>query len=290
MQQRLFVSDAQADVLTAYEATSLKKIVSQRIVRPGAICAWDGEVFCASLSEASIWRLSADSLMPLQRIAAAPGIHRLRAVCGSLYALSSDADSLLMLDLARGTPQMLTRVGVQPRDLAVDPTGRLVAVAGGASCSVLILSGETLALQRSIDVDGVAVGVGFAEDCLWVLCAVGQEELSSSLLRVRLGTGQVERRLLLEGMPGGIAILPDQSVLIGLLDGIVMVARHAKRVAWRIQIDGGLPDAAALLGRYAFWADGLSSCVWCVDTHTASMVATLTDFDMPGGILIAPGV
>lgn len=285
---RLLVSDAGNGTLTAYDARTLAPLAVCRFEGAGALCAWRGKVLCADGSESCVRVLDADTLETLRRIPAGPGIRVLRPGMDgtSLYALAGDADSLLKLDVPDGTLQMLTRVGVQPRDLAMDPSGRLLAVAGGASGCVHILRGGTLALVATIDVDGIAVGVCFGPGVLWVLCAVGQEEISSCLVRVRAGNWRIERKLPMEGMPGGLIGLPDEGVLIGLLDGVLYVAKHGKRAAWRIPMEGALPDMAVRCGAQVYWADALGGRIWTV--HSASAYAQPCELEVeePGGILL----
>lgn len=285
---RLWVADAGASTLSAYDLRTSEKTAACDMPGAGALCSWRGAVLCAAMDDACVWELDAQSLEIRRNIPAGPGIRVLRPGMDgvSVYALAGDADSLLKLDMASGTMEMLTRVGVQPRDVAVEPSGRWIAVAGGAACCVYILRSDTLAPQATIDVDGIAVGVCFLPGALWVLCAVGQEEMGSRLVRMRTGTWRTERTLEMEGMPGGLIGLPDEGVLLGLLDGVAYVAKHGKRVAWRIPLEGALPDIAARQGACVFWSDALGSRIWTV--HAASAIARACDIEVeePSGILV----
>ncbi len=288
MHGAVWVADAGAGTVTAYDARTLAEIASQDVPGAGALCGWQGDVLCATQGEDSIVRLDGTTLGIVQRMAVGPGIRAIRAAPDerTLYALSSDADSLMMIDGVTGALMMLTDAGVQPRDLAMDTTGQLLAVAGGAACCVYVLRADTLAPVSCIQVEGVAVGVAFAVDALWVLCAIGQEELATSLLRVRVGDGHIERRLDMEGMPGGLIALPDDGVLIGLLDGMAYVAKHAKRVGWRIALEGALPDTAVRYGKQVLWSDGLGGHVWLLDLARGKMRVCLPDLVEPSGILL----
>jgi len=285
---RLLVSDAGNGTLAAYDARTLAPLASCLIPGAGALCAWRGAVLCADGAENCVRVLDAGTLETLRRIPAGPGIRTLLPGMdgASLYALAGDADSLLKLDATDGTLQLLARVGVQPRDLAMDASGRMLAVAGGASCCVHILRGDTLAAIATIDVDGIAVGVCFGPGTLWVLCAAGQEEMSSCLMRVRTGNWRIERVLRMEGMPGGLIGLPDEGALIGLLDGVLYVGKHGKRAAWRIPLEGALPDIAVRSGARVYWSDALGSRIWTV--HSASAYAQPCDIEAeePSGILL----
>ncbi len=285
---RLFVSDAGNGTLGVYDANTMAPLASCEIPGAGALCAWRGGVLCAAEQQDAVLELRADTLETMRSIPAGPGIRVLRPGLdgASLYALAGDADSLLKLDMAEGALAMLTRVGVQPRDLAVEPGGRWLAVAGGASCCVHILRSDTLAAQATVDVGGIAVGVSFAPGALWVLCAVGQEEMASSLLRVRTGNWRVERTLRLEGMPGGLIGLPDEGVLVGLLDGVVHVAKHGKRATWRIPLEGALPENAVRQGAFTCWSDPLGGRVWRVHAASAYAQACEIDVEEPGGVLL----
>jgi hypothetical protein len=285
---RLLVSDAGDGTLTAYDARTLAPLVSRDLPGAGPLCAWHGAVLCTDSADGCVRVLDAGTLDTLRSIPAGPGIRALRPGLdgASLYALAGDADSLLKLDITGNTLQMLARVGVQPRDLALDPSGRMLAVAGGASCCVHILRSDTLTSAATIDVGGIAVGVCFGPGVLWALCAAGQEEMSSCLIRMRAGSWRIERRLHMEGMPGVLVGLPDEGVLIGLLDGVVYVARHGKRAAWRIPLEGALPDVAARSGARVYWSDALGSRIWTV--HSASAYAQPCELEVeePSGILL----
>ncbi len=288
MHGAIWVADAGAGTVTAYDARTLAVTGAQDVPGAGALCAWRGDVLCATQAEECIVRLDGASMEIVQRMPVGPGIRAIRAAPDerTLYALSSDADSLMMIDGTTGALLMLTDAGVQPRDLALDGSGQLIAVAGGAACCVYVLRADTLAPVLRIPVEGVAVGVAFAPDALWVLCAVGQEELGTSVLRVRVGDGHIERRLDMEGMPGGLIASPDDGVLIGLLDGMAYVAKHAKRVGWRIALDGALPDVAARHGKQVLWSDGLGGRVWLLDLARGKMRVCLPDLVEPSGVLL----
>jgi len=285
---RLLVSDVGNGTLTAYDAQTLAPLATQDIPGAGALCPWHGAVLCADSADDCVRVLDADTLRTQRVLPAGPGIRALRPGMdgASLYALASDADSLLKLDVTDGSLQMLARVGVQPRDMALDASGRLLAVAGGASCCVHILRSDTLAPAATIDVDGIAVGVCFGPGALWALCAVGQEEMSSCLMRVRIGNWRTERVLRLEGMPGGLIGLPDEGVLIGLLDGVLYVAKHGKRAAWRIPLEGALPDTAARSGARVYWCDALGSRIWTVHSASAYAQPCQLATEEPSGILL----
>jgi len=285
---RLLVSDVGNGTLTAYDALTLAPLASRDMPGAGALSTWRGLVLCADSADDCIRVLDADTLQTQRSISAGPGIRALQPGMdgASLYALAGDADSLLKLDMTDGALQMLARVGVQPRDMAMDPSGRLLAVAGGASCCVHIVRIDTLATVATIDVDGIAVGVCFGPGALWALCAMGLEEMSSCLMRIRTGNWRIERTLRLEGMPGGLIGLPDEGVLIGLLDGVLYVAKHGKRAAWRIPMEGALPDMAARCGARVYWSDALGGRIWTVHSASAYAQPCELEAEEPSGVLL----
>lgn len=100
-----------------------------------------------------------------------------------LCALSRETDSLCAFSPDHGALCLSVPAGSYPRDMAVSPCGKYLAIAGSAAGEVIILNRE-MHCVRKIKVAGAAVSTCFVHGGLAVLCAVGDEMLSSRLLLI----------------------------------------------------------------------------------------------------------
>lgn len=98
-----------------------------------------------------------------------------------LCALSRETDSLCAFSPENGALFFSVPAGSYPRDMAVSPCGKYLAIAGSAAGEVIILNRDMQCI-RKIRVAGSAVGLCFVPGGLAVLCAMGEETLSSRLL------------------------------------------------------------------------------------------------------------
>lgn len=111
------------------------------------------------------------------------GVCAMTAFGAFLCALSRETDSLCAFSPENGTLCLSVPAGSYPRDMAVSPCGKYLAVAGSAAGEVIILNRE-MRCEKRIKVAGAAVSVCFVHGGLAVLCAVGDEMLSSRLLLI----------------------------------------------------------------------------------------------------------
>lgn len=106
------------------------------------LCAWGETVFCASGWGDVIWRLDAERMILTGLFAGGPGMRRLLLSPDGerLYALCTEADSVLLLDAVSGAPLILNRAGLNPQNITLDETGDTLAAAAGESGDVLLLA------------------------------------------------------------------------------------------------------------------------------------------------------
>ena len=163
----------------------LKRIrdgVCRRVDAPGeALCGHGETVFCAGQC-----RCGAYDAKTGEKRWEAPvpgGVCALAALEKSVCALSQDTDSVTALSLQSGDTLISAPAGVFPRDLCADPTGKLLAVAGGAAGEILLLNGD-LRPVHVYRLPGTVCGVCFLPRCLMELCAVEDGDLSAALFRV----------------------------------------------------------------------------------------------------------
>lgn len=172
---RLWVADGEKGLMQLREEGWRRLAGPCRLLCPwggGMLCAGDGECCCLDGAGRTRYALPAPT-----------GVCGLAAGGETAYLLSSDTDSLLAWSLRTGEMLYAAPAGVCPRGLALSPDGRHLAAAGGAAGEVLLFN-ERLEKQRAVRVPGVAVGVCFLDKSLAVLCAVGENELKSALLRI----------------------------------------------------------------------------------------------------------
>lgn len=172
----------------------------------GALCATPNHLLCACMRE--IYRLDRRTLMPQSVYPGGPGICDL---CLSLeeqriFALCSEADSVVMLDAQNGQPLMLGRAGCAPKQMIL--SGQTLIVAGGENGCVHQLSAHTLETENIWFMARSVYGVAAAHDAVYALCLT---ETLNSLL-VTIGPGGKRHALPLSGMPG--CLLPHRNVLL----------------------------------------------------------------------------
>lgn len=179
-----------------------------RMEGAGALCAAGDQLFCACDWGDVIWRLSAQMLVPTALFAGGPGVCDLMISRDRqrLYALCGDADSLLALSATSGAPMMVNRVGVNPRALAMDETGDVIAVAGGECGQTVLLCAHTLNVLRQLPMPGMVYAVALRGGTVYSLCL--NEALASTLTTV--SSGGIRQTLSLAGMPGTLSLCGEK--------------------------------------------------------------------------------
>lgn len=197
---------------------------------PGnALCLSGGRVFCAGQNRcACLDRESGETLFDFP---VPTGVCALAALGDVVCALSSDADSLSAFSAQTGEMLFSAPAGAYPRDLCVSPCGRYIAVAGGAAGEVALFD-ETLACVQRRRVPGAACAVCFLPRCLAVLCAVGDGDLSSRLLRVS-PRGVIEEMYSCPSAPCALCATPGGQCLMGC-HGAVFRLRADGHLSYRV--------------------------------------------------------
>lgn len=198
MGERLIVSGG--DELREFRLDDAGQGRRIRMEGSGALCAAGDSVFCACDWGDVIWRVDGGMLVPTGLFAGGPGMcDLLLSPDGKrLYALCADADSLLTLSAASGAPLMVNRVGVNPRQVAMDESGEVLAVAGGECASAVLLSASTLNVLGQIPMPGIVYSVALCAGRVYGLSL--NDALGSTLTTVL--PGGVRQTLSLPGLPG----------------------------------------------------------------------------------------
>ncbi len=227
---------------------------------PHAPCPAGAQFFCACKKRSVVQRFAhwegdwkAEGEFP-----APPGLECMQPSPegGWLYLLSGEADSLHTVALATGELLYGNDAGVYPRSVQVHPTGKLVAVAGGAAGEVLLFHAPTLNLFRRIPVPGIACQAVFVEGGLAVLCAVEDGEVQTMLGFVAGNRSVMEEVLSLPGLPGALQPMPDGTVLAGSVGMLAQVSLRQKKAVWRSD-SFGLPGTLSIRGEELLVSDPL---------------------------------
>lgn len=170
----------------------------------GALCAGEKSLFCADQSGA-IWRLDRKTLMEQSLSCGGPGICDLcLSPCGTrLYALLSEADSVLLCDAQCARALVLNRCGCNPSSLSC--TAELLAVAGGESGCVHLYDALTLECLAEMPMPGPVCSVLLHNGAVYALCMTAD---MNTLLAIRRGKDEI--RLRLGGMPGCLCAAGDR--------------------------------------------------------------------------------
>lgn len=221
MTKRIIVSGS--DRLREFVLSGRKPGRQIRLEGAGTLCASAGQIFCACGSV--IWRLDGGMLVPTALFAGGPGISRMCAFEGGLLALCADADSVLLMDEASGAPLVINRVGLCPRDMALDEAAGVLAVAGGETGEAVLLSARSLHVVERLSMPGMVYGVALRAGTVHALCL--NDALDTTLVTVL--PGGVRQTLTLAGMPGMIE-RRDNDLLCATQGHLYTVSLDGRRI------------------------------------------------------------
>ncbi len=191
-----------------------------------ALCRQGGCIFAAGPREEVCLRETDGSILFSHPLPG--GVNALCPLGGHICALSGDSDSLCAFSPRDGRLCLSAPAGSYPRDLCPSPCGRYAAVAGGGAGEVLLFDGELNCIRRH-RVPGAAVSLCFLPRTLAVLCAVGEENISSRLMLIS------QRGVVTEGYahpspPCALCALPGGRLLMGCHGCILHFARDFRLV------------------------------------------------------------
>lgn len=241
----------------------------------GALCAAQNEIFCACSWGDMIWKLNAAQLVPTGLFAGGPGMRELIVSRDGerLFALCSDADSLLMLSSKTGAPMMVNRVGVNPLSVTQDETGDVLAVACGEYACTALLCAHTLDVRARYPMPGIVFSVALLRGTVYSLCL--DETLSSTLTTIM--PGGVRRMIRLCGMPGTLHAA-ERALLVATQERLYTVSLDGAHVLRERAVCGRAEQMLAL-DRTLLLRDGIGEglyaleegekCPRCVAEHAA---------------------
>ena len=181
----------------------------------------------------------------ISRMPAAPGLAALcLSPCGRyVYQLSSEADSVHTRLTATGDLIFAAPVGVFPRAMCLDASGRLLLAAGGAVDEAYLLTAPELVRERTIHTQSPCFAAGFWRGGLLLVCAVEGEDIHTAVYTLAPGTPRPRKLIDLPGQPGGLCVCPDGvGALISTRDGLMKLDIPQGRLLWN------LPDLALCAG------------------------------------------
>ena len=235
---------------------------------PSCMTVCGDSVICSAADGAHVY--AADTAQKLQQYPLPPGVIRLCALPGSLYALSSEADSVSLLCPATGRLRLCAQAGCYPRDMALSPCGRYLMVAGGAAGALTVMNAQDLQPVMQVMLPGIVCAAAVLPFGMAALCAVEEGDVASHLYRVS-PRGVVSEIMRCPGLPGALLALSDHSLLMGVMGAIIRL-RMDGRVLQRIPC--GLPGVMRAYPGFALAADPLLGQVVQI-SHTVGKSAAV---------------
>ena len=239
----LIIADARLGVWKATDEGGPLAGVDCALERPRLTCAGSACV-CVGGSRECLC-LTCHGLREISRMPAAPGLAALcLSPCGRyVYQLSSEADSIHTRLTATGDLIFAAPVGVFPRAMCLDASGRLLLAAGGAVDEAYLLTAPELMRERTIHTQSPCFAAGFWRGGLLLVCAAEGEDIHTAVYTLAPGTPRPRKLIDLPGQPGGLCVCPDGvGALISTRDGLMKLDIPQGRLLWN------LPDLALCAG------------------------------------------
>ncbi len=218
---RLWVADGE-------QGLTLAENGSRRVWGPpcSALCAGWKRVFSAE-QHRCVCR-SQETGEALYDLPLPTGVCAMTVWDGAVCALSADADSVTAFSAETGELLCCAPAGIYPRDLCVSRQGRFLAVAGGASGSVLLLD-RGLRMLKEYRLPGAVCGVCCLKRSLLALCAVERGEIETRLMRVSL-RGAAEEVFASPFVPSCLCLLPGSGCAVGCMGRVLFLSPRFKTV------------------------------------------------------------
>ena len=239
----LIIADARLGVWKATDEGGPLTGVDCALEGPRLACAGSACVCVGGNRECLC--LTCHGLREISRMPAAPGLAALcLSPCGRyVYQLSSEADSVHTRLTATGDLIFAAPVGVCPRAMCLDASGRLLLAAGGAVDEAYLLTAPELVRERTIHTQSPCFAAGFWRGGLLLVCAVEGEDIHTAVYTLAPGTPRPRKLIDLPGQPGGLCVCPDGvGALISTRDGLMKLDIPQGRLLWN------LPDLALCAG------------------------------------------
>ena len=239
----LIIADARLGVWKATDEGGPLTGVDCALEGPRLTCAGSACVCVGGNRECLC--LTCHGLREISRMPAAPGLAALcLSPCGRyVYQLSSEADGVHTRLTATGDLIFAAPVGVFPRAMCLDASGRLLLAAGGAVDEAYLLTAPELVRERTIHTQSPCFAAGFWRGGLLLVCAVEGEDIHTAVYTLAPGTPRPRKLIDLPGQPGGLCVCPDGvGALISTRDGLMKLDIPQGRLLWN------LPDLALCAG------------------------------------------
>lgn len=239
----LIIADARLGVWKATDEGGPLTGVDCALEGPRLTCAGSACVCVGGNRECLC--LTCHGLREISRMPAAPGLAALcLSPCGRyVYQLSSEADSVHTRLTATGDLIFAAPVGVFPRAMCLDASGRLLLAAGGAVDEAYLLTAPELVRERTIHTQSPCFAAGFWRGGLLLVCAVEGEDIHTAVYTLAPDTPRPRKLIDLPGQPGGLCVCPDGvGALISTRDGLMKLDIPQGRLLWN------LPDLALCAG------------------------------------------
>lgn len=174
-------------------------------------------------------------LQVFSRMPCVPGVCGMCfSACGRyLYQLSSEADCIHTCCVASGELLFAAPVGVFPRCMKQDRTGKLLLCAGGAVNEAILLNAPELTPARAIPTRHPCFAADFWQDGLVLVCAAEGDDIQTILYTLSPKGVRPRKLVELPGTPGGLCVCPDgKSALISTRGGLARIDLRTGELLW----------------------------------------------------------
>lgn len=236
---------------------------------PCTPCASPGCIaFCCQQSRECLC-VERQGWKPFSRMPCVPGVCAMCfSACGRyLYQLGSEADSIHTRCVSTGELLYAAPVGVFPRCMRLDASGRQLLCAAGAVNEAVLLDAPELTIRRTISTRHPCFLADFWRDGLVLVCAAEGEDIQTILYTLAPKAVRPRKLLELPGPPGGLCICPDAvSALLSTRSGLMKINLQTGRILWNCP-EWALCMRVECRGNEALISDTLDGSVWVFNHH-----------------------
>ncbi len=204
---------------------------------PCALCACGDWLAIADATHRECVCLGRRGFRQLSRMPSVPGpCGLLLSPCGRyLYQLSGEADCVHTRLVATGELLFATPVGVFPRMMRMDQSGRFVLVAGGAVNEAYLLAVPELIHERTVYTRSPCFAADFWQDGLLLVCAGEGEDIQTVVYTLPPRAVRPREVITLPGQPSGLCVCPDgRTALLSTRDGLMKLDIASGRLLWNL--------------------------------------------------------
>lgn len=256
-------------VWAVWEAEGRRLQLSCPFLWPCAPCAGSECVaFCCQQSRSCLC-VERKNWKPVCCMPCAPGTCEMRfSLCGRyLFQLGSDADSIHARSTATGELICAAPVGVFPRCMRLDSTGRQILCAAGAVSEALLLDAPELSVRQVIPTRHPCFLADFWREGVVLVCAAEGEDIQTVLYTLRPHDIRPRQLLTLPGAPCALAVCAEgTAALISTREGLLKIDLRTGIIVWNCP-EWALCMRVECRGGQALISDTVDGGIWLFSHH-----------------------